>query len=434
VSNATVVLWGSRIGAVSLAPDATTADFEYDPDFLRSRIEVAPIEMPLAPDRQYRFPGLSAKSFKGLPGLLADSLPDRFGSALIDAWLASQGREPDSFDAVERLCYVGQRGMGALEFRPARGPKQTTSHPLDVEALAELAAEVVANRNAFSVSLSANREAMREILRVGTSAGGARAKALIALNPETEEVRSGQIPNGSGFEYWILKFDGVEDKSRDLGNSRGYGAIEWAYSRMAGAAGIEMSECKLLEEGGRRHFMTKRFDRTATGEKLHMQSLSALLHLDFDLIGAHSYDQAFHAIRRLGLGHEAAVEQFRRMTFNVVARNQDDHVKNIAFLMDRTGTWSLSPAFDVVYAHSRRQDGNTAHHQMSINGKVDGITREDLVTVGATANLKRTQAIEIVDQVSEAVGEWPRLADEAGVEPVQIARIGADHRLALPRS
>ncbi len=433
MSNAEVFLWGTRIGAVSLAAGETIAEFEYDPDFARSGIEVAPIQMAARAGAPYRFPALGAKSFKGLPGLLADSLPDRFGTALIDAWLAGQGREPGSFDSVERLCYVGERGMGALEFRPARGPRQGTSHPLDVEALAKLAQEVVARKAALATNLSGRREAMRDILRVGTSAGGARAKALIALDPATDEVRSGQIPNGSGFEYWILKFDGVEDDSRDLGNSRGYGAVEFAYSRMAGEAGIAMSECKLLEEGGRRHFMTKRFDRTAHGERLHMQSLAAILHLDFELIGAHSYDQALLAIRRLGLGSEAAVEQFRRMTFNVVARNQDDHVKNIAFLMDRAGTWSLSPAFDVVYAHSRKEDGNTARHQMSINGKVDDITVEDLVAVGASANLKRTQATDILDQVTRAVEQWPRLAEEAAVEPSRIARIGADHRLSLPR-
>lgn len=433
MSTAEVVLWGSRIGAISLAPGEAVAEFEYDGDFARSGIAVAPVEMPVRPGRLYRFPGLGAKSFKGLPGLLADSLPDRFGTALIDAWLATRGREPDSFDPVERLCYVGERGMGALEFRPARGPRQTTSHPLDVEALAELAQEVVASKAAFVTKLSGSREAVRDIFRVGTSAGGARAKALIALDPTSDEVRSGQIPSGSGFEYWILKFDGVEDDSRDLGNSRGYGAVEWVYSRMAGEAGIAMSECKLLEEGGRRHFMTKRFDRTATGEKLHMQSLAAILHLDFELIGAHSYHQAFHAIRRLELGNEAEVEQFRRLAFNVVSRNQDDHVKNIAFLMDRTGTWSLSPAFDVVYAHSRRKDANTAHHQMSINGKVDRFTVEDLVAMGRAANLKRTQATDILDQVINAVKKWPMLAAEAEVEPDRIARIGADHRLSLLR-
>lgn len=433
MSRAVVNLWGSRIGAVTLAEEGRPADFEYDDDFARGGFEVSPLEMPVRAKRIYSFPRLARGSFNGLPGLLADSLPDRFGTALIDAWLATKGREPIDFDAVDRLCYIGLRGMGALEFEPAEGPRPTTSHRLDVAELAELAAAVVAHRADLSTSFSRKREAMREILRVGTSAGGARAKALIAFDPDTEEVRSGQLPADSGFEYWILKFDGVEDSSRDFGSSKGYGAIEWAYSRIAGAAGVRMSECRLLEEGGRRHFMTKRFDRSAGGSKLHMQSLSAMLHLDFELIGAHSYEQAFHAIRRLGLPQEDAVEQFRRMVFNVVARNQDDHVKNIAFLMDRSGSWSLSPAFDVVYAHSRERTGNTAHHQMSINGKVDGITVDDLAAVGKLAGLKRTQATEILAEVTAAVETWPQEAGASGVRPDKIAQIGDDHRLCLPR-
>lgn len=342
---AAVQLWGTEIGAVSLADGESVASFEYEPDFAAAGIELSPLRMPVTPGRIYRFPGLAKTSFDGLPGLLADSLPDRFGNALIDAWLAGQGRTPGSFDAVERLCYIGMRGMGALEFVPALGPDPTIDDELDLAALVDLAGEVLAHRADLSESLAApgKERAMQEILRVGTSAGGARPKALIAWNPETEEVRSGQIEVPPGFEYWILKFDGVDDTSRDLGRSRGYGAIEWAYSEMARAAGIEMTECRLLEEGDRRHFMTRRFDRAADGDKLHMQSLAALDHLDFELGEAHSYEQSFGLIRRLGLSAEAAEEQFRRMVFNVVARNQDDHVKNISFLMDRRGNWSLSP-------------------------------------------------------------------------------------------
>lgn len=430
-SLAEVWLWGTRIGIVSLADDDPTANFEYDPAFLESGIEVSPIEMPL--DRRvYRFPGLSQESFSGLPGLLADSLPDHYGNALINAWLATQGRQPEDFNAVERLCYIGQRGMGALEFKPAIGPKPTTSHLLDVEALVELAAEVLARRSGLSINLSGKREAMREILRVGTSAGGARAKALIALDPRTEEVRSGQLPSDSGFQYWILKFDGVDDETRDLGRSKGYGVVEFVYSQMARRAGIEMTECKLLEEGDRRHFMTRRFDRDDEGNKLHVQSLAALAHLDFEQPGANSYEQAFALIRRLGLAQEAMVEQFRRMVFNVVGRNQDDHVKNIAFLMDRRGLWSLSPAYDVVYAYN--PDGRqTRRHQMSINGKSDDFTSEDLQDIARLAGLKRGQATEIIDQVTEAVRSWPLLAREAGLEKGRIDRIAAAHRLNLKR-
>ncbi len=422
-------LWGTRVGVVSLGDDDPIASFEYDPEFLESGIELAPLEMPLE-GRVYRFPGLSPDSFSGLPGLLADSLPDRYGHALIDAWLATQGRRPGDFDAVERLCYVGQRGMGALEFKPALGPKPTISHRLDVEALAELAAEVLAHRSDLSTRLSGKREAMREILRVGTSAGGARAKALIALDPRTEEVRSGQLPSDSGFQYWILKFDGVDDETRDLGRSKGYGVVEYVYSQMAGRAGIEMTECRLLEEGDRRHFMTRRFDRDDAGNKLHMQSLAALAHLDFNQPRANSYEQAFQVIRRLGISQQAMVEQFRRMVFNVVSRNQDDHVKNIAFLMDRKGRWSLSPAFDVVYAYNP-EGRQTRSHQMSINGKTDDFIGEDLHSVARLAGLKRGQATEIVEQVTGAIASWPQLAREADLEQGRIDRIAATHRLNL---
>lgn len=427
---ARVSLWGTEIAAVSLEDDDATASFEYTPEFAGSGIEVSPLRMPLRDSSVYRFPALAEESFHGLPGLLADSLPDRYGNALIDAWLATQGREPGSLDAVERLCYIGRRGMGALEFAPARGPRPGGDHAIDIGALVELAGEVLAARSDLAVSLRERRkqDALREILRVGTSAGGARAKALLALNPETLEVQSGQLEVDPGFEHWILKFDGVDDRTRDLGSARGYGAIELAYSQMARRAGIEMTECRLLEEGGRRHFMTRRFDRTGDGDKLHMQSLAALAHLDFRRPGANAYEQAFQAIRALGLPRQATEQQFRRMAFNIVARNQDDHVKNIAFLMDRSGNWSLSPAFDVVYAYN--PSGRwTSQHQMSANGKRDRFTREDLRRVGETASLKRGQADRTLDEVVEAVQSWPDLAAAAGIDERRVAQIGSTHRL-----
>ncbi len=432
---AEVRLWATRIGAVSLDDGEGVATFEYEPTFASSGIELSPFEMPLEAARRYRFPALSRESFSGLPGLLADSLPDRYGNALIDAWLATRGRVPESFNAIERLCYIGTRGMGALEFRPATGPRPTKSHTVDVGALAALAAEVMANRSDLAASLrKPNREgALKEILRVGTSAGGARPKVLIALDPDTNEVRSGQLDVDPGFEHWILKFDGIEDETRDLGAARDYGTIEWVYAEMARRAGIEMTECRLLEEGGRRHFMTRRFDRGADGSKLHMQSLAALAHLDFRQPGANSYEQAFQVIRRLGLPRDAVDQQFRRMVFNVVARNQDDHVKNIAFLMDRGGRWSLSPAFDLVYAHNPRGRWTT-QHQMSVNGKRDGFTVEDLRRIAEVASLKRGQADEILAQVTEAVEEWPSLATKAGIEEGRIDRIANTHRLNLSRS
>jgi serine/threonine-protein kinase HipA len=432
---ASVRLWGTEVGAISLADDGRVASFEYDPDFAAAGIELSPLRMPATRGRIYRFPELAKTSFDGLPGLVADSLPDRFGNALIDAWLASRGRTPGSFDAVERLCYIGRRGMGALEFEPSRGPDPTVDDELDVAALVELAGEVLAQRADLSESLAApaKHQAMQEILRVGTSAGGARPKALIAWNPETEEVRSGQVDVPPGFEFWILKFDGVNDASRDLGHAKGYGAIEFAYSEMARAAGIEMTECRLLEEGDRRHFMTRRFDRTADGDKLHMQSLAAVDHLDFELGEAHSYEQAFGVIRRLGLSAEVAEEQFRRMAFNVVGRNQDDHVKNISFLMDRRGDWSLSPAFDVVYSFN--PEGRwTRVHQMSINGKRDDFTVADLAQAAKVAGLKRGAVRRILGEVTAAVERWPKLAAAAKIPERTIDQIQANHRLKLPTS
>ena len=331
---AEVQLWGRTIGAVTLEEGNEFAAFQYDPAFAQSGIQVSPITMPLS-DRVYVFPELPPKTFHGLPGLLADSLPDRFGNALIDAWLATQGRTPDDFNPVERLCYTGPRGMGALEFVPSIGPKPQPAKKIEIDALVKLASEVLSHRkNLKTTFASASRKsALNDILRVGTSAGGARAKAVIAWNRETNEVRSGQIAAGKGFDYWLLKFDGVTgNKDKELEDPKGYGVIEYAYYLMAKAAGVTMSECRLLEEGGRRHFMTRRFDRLDGGEKLHMQSLCALAHFDFNNAGAYSYEQALLVIRQLNLPMEAVEEQFRRMVFNIIARNRDDHVKNIAFL------------------------------------------------------------------------------------------------------
>jgi|SRR5215212_521367 len=430
---AEVHLWGRQIGAVTLADDSATAVFAYDPDFARSGIEVAPLTMPLRAD-PYAFASLSAETFRGLPGLLADALPDRFGNALIDAWLASQGRSPEDFDVVERLCYIGTRAMGALEFAPARGPRPRLGEKIQIGALVGLAAEALTQRERFATSLREHGDeaAMRDILMVGTSAGGARAKALISWNEATGEVRSGQVDAGDGFGQWLLKFDGVSgDPTRELDATEGYGAREYAYYLMARDAGIDMSECRLLPENGRHHFMTRRFDRLPDGGKLHMQSLGALAHFDFNLTGAYSYEQALLTIRQLGLPMEAVEQQFRRMTFNVVARNQDDHVKNIAFLMDRSGAWTLSPAFDVTYAYN--PSGAQTHlHQMSLNGKRDGFTVEDFRACGVTASLPRGRAQAILGEVREAAMRWPRHAEAAGVPEHDAERIARVHRLELP--
>ena len=429
---ATVRLWGRTIGAVSLTAERDVAAFQYDPAFAASGIELAPLVMPLR-ERVYEFPALPRESFHGLPGLLADSLPDKFGNALINAWLATQGRSAASFSAVERLCYTGARGMGALEFVPALGPKPRKASKIEIDALVQLASEVLSHRNALQATFAgaAREKALKEILQVGTSAGGARAKAVIAWNRETHEVRSGQLAAGDGFEYWLLKFDGVAgNQDKEVQDPKGYGAIEYAYHLMARAAGITMSECRLLEENGRRHFMTRRFDRLAGGEKLHMQSLGALGHFDFNQAGAYAYEQALLTIRQLELPMAAVEEQFRRMAFNLVARNQDDHVKNIAFLMDKQGQWSLAPAFDVTYSCSSA-GAWTATHQMTMNGKRDNFTRRDFEACAKNALMKRGRAATILREVRAAVECWPEFAAVASVPDEWRDGIRASHRLAL---
>ena len=429
---AAVELWGTRIGAVALTDSNGVASFEYEPSFLASGIQLAPLMMALAA-RVYSFPELQRHTFRGLPGLLADSLPDRFGNNLINAWLARQGRTPESFDAVERLCYTGQRGMGALEFKPVQGPSAQTSGAIKIAELVALASEILSQQQGLATSFQGpeREEALQTILRVGTSAGGARAKALIVWNASTGEVRSGQLEAPPGFSHWLLKFDGVSgNKDRELEDPQGYGLIELAYSRMARAAGITMTDCRLLDENGRQHFMTRRFDRDDAGNKLHMQSLGALAHFDYNEPGSYSYEQAFLVMRQLQLPMQALEEQYRRMVFNLIARNQDDHVKNIAFLMDRDGQWSLSPAFDITWSFNPAGDW-TATHQMSVNGKRDQFTRADLLAIGRSAQLKRGRAEAIAEEVIAAVRDWPLYAAEANVREESCSQIQASHRLNL---
>jgi len=427
-----VQLWGRTIGAVSLAEGREVAAFQYDPEFAASGIELSPVVMPLS-ERVYEFPALPRNTFHGLPGLLADALPDKFGNALIDAWLATQGRTAGSFSAVERLCYTGARGMGALEFSPALGPKPRKATKIEVDSLVRLAGEVLTHRADLQGHFhDAGKEtALQDILRVGTSAGGARAKAVIAWNRETNEVRSGQITGGDGFDYWLLKFDGVAgNKDKELEDPKGYGAIEFAYYLMAKTAGITMTECRLLEENGRRHFMTRRFDRVGGGGKLHMQSLCALAHFDFNQSGAYAYEQALLTIRQLKLPMASVEEQFRRGVFNIVARNQDDHVKNIAFLMDKQGEWSLAPAFDVTYSYNPSGSW-TATHQMTLNAKRDGFTMEDFEACAKAALMKRGRAATIVEEVQAAVKRWPEFAAAAKLSDKWRDKIQKTHRMSF---
>ena len=432
---AEVLLWGRTIGAVSLDEGREVAAFQYAPAFAASGIELSPLVMPLG-RRVYEFPALARNTFHGLPGLLADSLPDRFGNALIDAWLATQGRMAQGFGPVQRLCYTGKRGMGALEFAPALGPKPRKASKIAIDALVQLAGEVLAHRGRLQGRFDAagKAKALRDMLTVGTSAGGARAKAVIAWNRGTNEVRSGQVAADDGFEHWLLKFDGVAgNQDKELEDPKGYGVIEYAYHLMAVAAGVTMSECRLLEENGRRHFMTRRFDRPSGSEKLHMQSLGALAHFDFNQAGAYGCEQALLAIRQLGLGMDAVEQQFRRMLFNIVARNQDDHVKNIAFLMDKRGAWSLAPAFDMTYSYNP-SGAWTATHQMTLNGKRDGFSLADLEACAKGALMKRGRAAAILDEVQRAVQRWPEFAAQAKIGATWRDSIRAAHRLSFPRT
>ncbi|HOP08364.1 MAG TPA: type II toxin-antitoxin system HipA family toxin [candidate division Zixibacteria bacterium] len=428
VDVAEVKIWGDRVGAVLWDESKRLAAFEYDPAFLKKGLDLAPIKMPL-PEAQsgrriYSFPELNYETFLGLPGLLSDSLPDRFGTALLDRWLAEQGRSIESVNPVERLCYTGARGMGALEYHPPKREIVDKGKLIEIERLVKLANDVLAEREDFRADLEhLDKQDILEIIKVGTSAGGARAKAVVAYNRQTGEIRSGQIDNLDGYEYWIIKLDGVTN--RRLGDPRGYGRIEYAYYLMARDCGIDMTACELKHEGDRAHFMTKRFDRQQN-EKVHLLSLCGIAHYDYNRPHAYSYEQAFQVIRTLGLHYPAAEELFRRMCFNVVARNQDDHTKNISFLMDKNGSWRLSPAYDVAYAYNP-EAGWTSSHQMTINGKYDQIDRTDLVEVARRMNVNKPDII--IDRIVEVVGNWPDYAARTGVDELRTKVIGKTHVL-----
>ena len=429
VDTALVRMWDRLVGAVAWNEERGLATFEFDPDFLDEGLDLAPLKMPWAQARRaqarFNFPGLAFETFRGMPGLLADALPDQFGNSIIDAWLARQGRTAESFSPVERLCYTGRRAMGALEFEPAVVGALDESVPVEVGELVVLARTMLDNRADLQANLHADTsEALLDIIRVGTSAGGGRPKAVIAVNDATGEVRSGQVEAPEGFDHWILKFDGVRDSQ--LGEPAGYGRIEFAYHLMATACGIEMTTCRLLEETDRAHFMTRRFDRPGGEAKLHLQSLCAMAHFDFNIAGAHSYEQAFQVMRELRLPYPDAEQQFRRTVFNIIARNQDDHTKNIAFLMDQEGEWRLSPAFDVTYAYNPTGDW-TNRHQMTLAGKRDGFTRDDLLAVGREMSIKK--GADIIAEVGEVVGGWAEFAAAAGVPEERVAAIGETHRV-----
>jgi serine/threonine-protein kinase HipA len=412
--------WGSRVGAVALDERSGFYAFEYERAWTDDGVELAPTTMPTSgPQRTFIFPTLPPPTYHRLPSMLADSLPDDFGNALTTAYLANEGVPPSAITPLDRLAYLGSRGVGALEFHPLRGPRTRTTTAIELAELVGAARSALTGRTTSPDEIT---DALSHLIAVGTSAGGARAKAVVSLNPRTGELRSGQVRADPGFEQWLLKLDGV-GADLDLGDTGNFGRIEYGYHLMAQSAGIEMTPCQLLEEGGRAHFMTRRFDRLDNGEKVHVQTLCALAELDFRQIGTHDYAQLFVLIDQLGLGAEARGEAFRRMVFNVAAANCDDHTKNFSFTLPRGGQWSLSPAYDVTHAHSPNSHW-TRQHLMAVNGRTTEISRADVLEVGDRFSVPRVSST--IDQVLDAVASWPSFAARAGVPEEATKRIRQD--------
>ena len=417
VTLAYINIWGQRAGVVMWNEKTQSAVFEYEPAFERLGFSLSPILMPLNPHRPYQFTSISKDTYMGLPGLLADALPDAYGKALLDRWLVTIGRT--FANPVERLCYQGKRSMGALEFEPAQDTFLEKDTKIEIDSLVEVAREALNQKTELDTNLSQDRkEALLNIIKVGTSAGGQRAKAVIAFNEKTQDVRSGQIDAPEGYEHWLLKLDGVTNQ--ELGDPKFYGLIEYAYYLMAKDAGIDMMPCRILQENSRSHFMTKRFDRIGGKEKLHMQTLCGIAHYDYKMLRSYSYEQAFQVMRQMRLPYIQAEELFRRMVFNVVARNQDDHTKNISFLMDKNGVWRLSPAYDVSWSYNPKGQW-TSQHQMSINNKWTDITMGDLLTVASAMNIKRPR--EIIEKIIDVVAHWSDYATPLGIPQETIGAI-----------
>ena len=433
-TNAEIRLWGTVIGAVSLDDQNRTADFEYNPSFVQSGIQLSPVVMPLKKGI-YRFPDLPYETYHGLPGLVSDSLPDKFGNSIIDVWLSKQGRLPESFNAVERLCYTGKRGMGALEYYPVIA-SEDIDEKINVSELVELASMVLRNRKSLNIVLDECNKAemntaLSQIISVGTSAGGARAKAVIAWNPETNEVRSGQTENSKGFEHWLIKFSGVAgNKDKEDEDREDFGIIEYTYYLMAKEAGINMSECRILDDGKNSHFMTKRFDRDDKDNKFHMQTLCAMAHMDFNQAGAYSYEQFFSVMNKIGMHHLDSVEAFKRMVFNIYAFNCDDHTKNISFLMDKQGQWKLSPAYDVSFAYNPNGLW-TSSHQMTVNGKRKNFTELDFENCAKFGNLSHREVKNAIADVKAAVSNWKIIAKNTGVSQRRIDEIWEFIKISL---
>ncbi len=408
-----------RAGAIAWDEKTQLGSFQYDPKFLGKGMDLAPIKMPLSNgSRIYTFPELRSKSedldtFKGLPGLLADVLPDKYGNQLINSYLAQNGRPPNSMNPIEQLCFIGTRGMGALEFEPsALKPNQRTFN-IELDSLVNAAQKMLGKREKFETNLSKDEQrSMMDVLKIGTSAGGARPKAIIAYNPKTGQVKSGQTNAPKGFEHWMIKLDGVSDAQ--FGKSKGYGRVEMAYYLMAKSCGIEMMESKLLEENGRAHFMTKRFDRSGSSIKHHIQTFNGIQHFDFNEVNSFSYEQLFQTMRLLRLPYPDAAQMYRRMVFNVLARNCDDHTKNFAFRLKKDGQWELAPAYDICHAY-RPGSPWVSHHALSVNGKRENITKKDALILAQAMNIKKAE--KIINEVDAAVQQWPKFAKTTGVQP-----------------
>ncbi|MGE0932146.1 type II toxin-antitoxin system HipA family toxin [Peijinzhouia sedimentorum] len=417
VDAAQVKIWGELAGAVRWDVEQQLGYFQYDPKFLQKGWDLAPIKMPIANgSRIYSFPelrigrGQTEDTFKGLPGLLSDALPDKYGNRLINIWLAQQGRPEDSMNPVEKLCFIGSRAMGALEFEPAQIKTSKNSFALELDSLVDIAKRILNEREAFLTNIGKDEEkAMMEILKIGTSAGGARPKAIITYNQKTKEVRSGQGKVPKGFEHWLIKLDGVSGEQ--FGESSGWGRVEYAYYLMAKECGITISESKLLEENGRAHFMTKRFDRE-DNIKHHIQSLCGLQHYDFNDMNGYSYEQVFQTMRLLRLSYPEAEEMFRRMVFNVLATNYDDHTKNFSFILKKGEAWRLAPAYDLCFSFDA---GNhwVNKQTLSVNGKRLGITKADLMTIAKDNNIKKGE--KIVNDINLVVKSWSAYAKQASV-------------------
>lgn len=418
MNTAFVKIWGEVVGAVAWDESTGVASFEYSSEFKRLDWDLSPLKMPIqSPKTIFNFPELKSArnspvdTFKGLPGLLADVLPDTYGNQLINSWLAQNGRAADSMNPVELLCFIGTRGMGALEFEPAVLKDRKLPFAIELDSLVHTAKKMLTEKSSFQTNLKKEEEqALLEILKIGTSAGGARPKAVIAFNEKTGEVRSGQTIAPKGFEHWLLKLDGVSDVQ--LGSSTGYGRVEMAYYHMAIASGIDMMPSRLLEEGGRAHFMTKRFDREAGDIKHHVQTLCGINHYDYNLVGSFSYEQLFQTMRELKLSYPEAEQLFRRMVFNVISRNCDDHTKNFAFRLKQNSHWELAPAYDLCHAY-KPEHLWVSQHALSVNGKRKGITKSDLLAVGKSISCKHVA--DIVDDIEATVMNWPTFANEIGV-------------------